>query len=95
MLIVICLRLGVAVCCVVNKMYANYARNGNDIGNSNYCIFQDGNGMITRTELRHVMMNLGEKMSDEECDILCEVKDEIRMDLLLEPGYTESLSACE
>ena len=33
--------------------------------------------MITRTELRHVMMNLGEKMSEEECDILCEVKNEV------------------
>ena len=51
--------------------------------------------MVTRTELRHVMMNLGEKMSDEECDILCEVKDDNRMDLVLEPGDTEYLSAWE
>ena len=34
---------------------------------------QDGNGNITRSELRHVMMNLGEKMTEEECDFLCEV----------------------
>ena len=35
--------------------------------------YQDGNGFITRSELRHVMMNLGEKMTEEECDFLCEV----------------------
>ena len=36
-------------------------------------IFQDGNGHITRSELRHVMMNLGENVTEEECDFLCEV----------------------
>ena len=35
--------------------------------------YQDGNGFITRTELRHVMMNMGEKMTEDECDILVEV----------------------
>ena len=35
--------------------------------------FQDGNGFINRMELRHVMMNLGEKMSEEECDALVDV----------------------
>ena len=35
--------------------------------------FQDGNGFISRSELRHVMMNLGEKMTEEECDSLVEV----------------------
>ena len=34
---------------------------------------QDGNGFISRSELRHVMMNLGEKMTEEECDSLVEV----------------------
>ncbi len=29
---------------------------------------QDGNGFITATELRHVMTNLGEKLTDEEVD---------------------------
>ena len=35
--------------------------------------FQDGNGFINRMELRHVMMNLGEKMTEEECDALVDV----------------------
>ena len=28
---------------------------------------------MTRTELRHVMMNMGEKLSEEECDFLVDV----------------------
>ena len=32
-----------------------------------------GNGFISRTELRHVMMNLGEKMSEDECNYLVDV----------------------
>lgn len=35
----------------------------------------DGNGFISRSELRHVMMNLGEKMTEEECDSLVEEAD--------------------
>jgi len=35
----------------------------------------DGNGFINRMELRHVMMNLGEKMSEEECDALVDEAD--------------------
>ena len=35
---------------------------------------QDGNGHITRSELRHVMMNMGEKLSEEECDFLVDVR---------------------
>lgn len=31
------------------------------------CI-QDGNGYISAAELRHVMTNLGEKLTDEEVD---------------------------
>ena len=36
---------------------------------------QDGNGFISRVELRHVMMNLGEKISEEECDAMVEEAD--------------------
>ncbi len=31
-------------------------------------LFQDGNGFISAAELRHVMTNLGEKLTDEEVD---------------------------
>lgn len=40
---------------------------------SNTKCIQDGNGFINRMELRHVMMNLGEKMTEEECDALVDV----------------------
>lgn len=33
-----------------------------------YCEYQDGNGYISAAELRHVMTNLGEKLTDEEVD---------------------------
>ena len=34
-----------------------------------FCAFdRDGNGLITSAELRHVMTNLGEKLTDDECD---------------------------
>lgn len=29
---------------------------------------KEGNGFITSVELRHIMMNLGEKLTEEECD---------------------------
>merc|ERR1712066_99863 len=35
----------------------------------------DGNGFISRSELRHVMMNLGEKMDEEECQYLVDQAD--------------------
>merc|ERR1712154_584189 len=35
----------------------------------------DGNGFINRMELRHVMMNLGEKMTEVECDALVDEAD--------------------
>ena len=38
--------------------------------------FQDGNGFINRMELRHVMMNLGEKITEEECDAMVEVRND-------------------
>ena len=37
--------------------------------------WKDGNGFINRMELRHVMMNLGERMSEEECDALVDVSN--------------------
>ena len=36
--------------------------------NIQHVIFQDGNGFISAAELRHVMTNLGEKLTDEEVD---------------------------
>jgi len=39
-------------------------------------ILKDGNGFINRVELRHVMMNIGEKMSEEECDALVDVSEQ-------------------
>merc|ERR1712032_390914 len=39
-----------------------------------FCVFDiDGNGYISRTELKHVMMNLGEALTEEECLSLVEV----------------------
>ena len=38
-------------------------------------LFQDGNGFINRMELRHVMMNLGEKITEEECDAMVQVSE--------------------
>ena len=38
---------------------------------------QDGNGFISRQELRSVMLNLGEKLKDEEIECLI---DDIDMD---------------
>lgn len=29
---------------------------------------KEGNGFLTASELRHIMMNLGEKLTEEECD---------------------------
>ena len=36
---------------------------------------RDGNGLITSAELRHVMTNLGEKLTDEECDEMIKEAD--------------------
>jgi len=36
---------------------------------------RDGNGFITRHELKTVMMNLGEKLTDDECDLIVEEAD--------------------
>lgn len=36
---------------------------------------KDGDGLITSAELRSVMRNLGEELTDEECDELIEEAD--------------------
>lgn len=36
---------------------------------------KDGNGVIEMRELRHVMMNLGENITDEELDAILEDAD--------------------
>ena len=36
---------------------------------------RDGNGLISAAELRHVMTNLGEKLSDEEVDEMIKEAD--------------------
>lgn len=36
---------------------------------------RDRNGLITAAELRHVMTNLGEKLTDEECDEMIKEAD--------------------
>ena len=38
-------------------------------------IFKDGNGFINRQELRSVMMNLGEKLSEDEMECLIDEVD--------------------
>ena len=42
---------------------------------SNFFQFQDGNGFINRQELRAVMMNLGEKLTDDEIECLIDDVD--------------------
>ena len=37
---------------------------------------KDGDGFITRAELRHVMANLGEKLTDDEVDDMIRVVDQ-------------------
>ena len=39
------------------------------------CIIQDGNGFINRQELRVVMMNLGEQLSEDEIECLIDDVD--------------------
>ena len=42
---------------------------------STFFQFQDGNGFINRQELRAVMMNLGEKLTDDEIECLIDDVD--------------------
>ena len=39
------------------------------------CLIQDGNGFINRQELRVVMMNLGEQLSEDEIECLIDDVD--------------------
>ena len=48
---------------LITTMYCSYKNVG-------VCV---GNGYISRLELRHVMMNLGERMTEEECNSLIDV----------------------
>ena len=48
----------------------------NWVGGSVHFVYSSwfaGNGFISRTELRHVMMNLGEVLTEEECASMVEV----------------------
>ncbi|XP_063720655.1 calmodulin-A-like [Symsagittifera roscoffensis] len=36
---------------------------------------QDGNGLIDRNELKNIMLNLGERLTDEECDQMIKEAD--------------------
>ena len=48
----------------------------NNLGGSVHFVYSSwfaGNGFISRTELRHVMMNLGEVLTEEECASMVEV----------------------
>jgi len=36
---------------------------------------KDGNGFISAAELKHIMLNLGEKLNDEECDEMIKEAD--------------------
>ncbi|XP_075240188.1 calmodulin-alpha-like [Convolutriloba macropyga] len=36
---------------------------------------QDGNGLIDRDELKNIMLNLGERLTDEECDAMIREAD--------------------
>jgi Ca2+-binding EF-hand superfamily protein len=38
-----------------------------------FICFQDGNGFISRTELKYAMLNLGERVTTDECQYLVEV----------------------
>ncbi len=61
---------------LVRSMYSTYCSKR---FSDNLCLLlqflQDGNGFISRQELRAVMMNLGEKLTEEECDELVEEAD--------------------
>ena len=49
--------------CYKNTDYMNYWQ-------THYINTQDGNGFISRQELRQVMLNLGEKLLEEEIEYL-------------------------
>lgn len=49
-------------------MLPSATREGLKMSRCPYSSSQDGNGRISATELRHIMTNLGEKLTDEEVD---------------------------
>ena len=53
-------------------MWKCYQKSGSQ---ANFFQFQDGNGFINRQELRAVMMNLGEKLTDDEIECLIDDVD--------------------
>merc|ERR550525_2281992 len=53
---------------------------------------RDGNGFISAAELRHVMTNLGEKLTDEEVDEMIREADVDDIGLTLE--YLETQGVC-
>ena len=38
-----------------------------------FLLYQDGNGYISRTELKYAMLNLGERVTTAECQYIVEV----------------------
>lgn len=56
------------------------------------CFAQDGNGYISAAELRHVMTNLGEKLTDEEVD---EMIREADIDGDGQVNYEGTISCCK
>merc|ERR1719157_542948 len=43
---------------------------------------KDGNGFISAAELRHIMTNLGEKLTDEEVDEMIREADNVQVNTL-------------
>lgn len=59
---------------------------------------KDGNGHITAPELRHIMNNLGEKLTDEEIDEMIQQADvdgdgQINCMYLIDPFIVRSLNS--
>jgi Ca2+-binding EF-hand superfamily protein len=61
----------------------------NDVHSNCFQVFdKDGNGFISAAELRHVMTNLGEKLTDEEVDEMIREAD------IDGDGQVKSVSSC-
>merc|ERR1712154_82152 len=57
---------------------------------------KDGNGFISAAELRHVMTNLGEKLTDEEVDEMIRIRhhDDLKITALLWASSTSKDGPC-